>query len=97
MSASTQLPVVTDYHVFGAHFDDAAVQHRLFRIEEDIVKNLADLVGIDLDGPQIVRNIHSNADRGARACEVDGIIDELGNGNHAPDGRATLGEGQQLG
>ena len=68
-----------------------------FALRRILWKNLADLVGIDLGSPQIVRDIHSNADRGARACEVDGINDELGDGNHAPDGRATLGEGQQLG
>ena len=60
------------------------------------MEHLADLARIDLGGPEVFGDIDLNADRGAGACKLNSVRDELGDGNHAPDRSAAFGKGQQL-
>ena len=87
---------IAEDHVRRPYFNDSALRHGLPGIEEDIVENLADLAGVDFGRPEIDRNVDVDADRSARAREVDGILDEFGDRNDTADGSATLGKNQQL-
>jgi hypothetical protein len=81
-------------HVFGANVDDAAARHRLLRVEQDVVKHLADLADIDFGRPEIVRHVDAGGHGRTGTCKVNGIHDELDRGSQAPYRNATLGEGQ---
>ena len=87
----------TEDDVLGSNLDDASsFRHRLLGIEENIVEDLPDLVGIHFGRPQIVRDGDADAGGSAGACELDRVQHEFGHRDDAPNRGASSGKRQQL-
>ena len=75
-------------------FDDSAIWHRLPRVEQDIMEDLAHLAGIDIGGPEILSDPDTDAGRCPARARSNRVLEYFGHGSHMADRSASLGERQ---